>query len=87
MRETRSYGSVRGAAGNSRPYREPRTHKRHATNRLHSIPWSARPRSESATVRPGAFEIYNQFDFRANRLSAYGFCGCIRSDALRYFLA
>jgi hypothetical protein len=23
MRETRSYGSVRGAAGNSRPYREP----------------------------------------------------------------
>jgi len=24
MRETRSYGSVRGAAGNSRPYREPR---------------------------------------------------------------
>jgi hypothetical protein len=24
MRETRSYGSVRGAAGNSRPYRERR---------------------------------------------------------------
>jgi len=53
MRESRTYGSVRGALGNERPYRDPEEHRpapdsgpeRGAEVRSPSVMTSARPRS------------------------------------------
>jgi hypothetical protein len=49
MRETRSYGSVRGAAGNSRPYREPRS-KAERLSRSNCLPVYPRTRTLAGAI-------------------------------------
>jgi hypothetical protein len=60
MRETRSYGSVRGAAGNSRPYREPgpQADSRTAENSIfHSMTSSATASRVGGMSSPSALAV------------------------------
>ena len=62
MRETRSYGSVRGAAGNSRPYRECRPHEGGA---MHS--GGRRPQTSKETAGRRAMRSVRRYgDFVAD---------------------